>query len=189
MSDVKQYIIGIDPGLTGALAYFKLDEHDEPQLIGVRDMPIMANQHGKGKTVDCLALVDLMRPFEGKCKVVIIERVQAMPKDGAVGAFKFGKTAMAPEALCAAYLLPIHFIMPGVWKRVARLIGKPKGVSIARAKTQWPEHAELFRLKKHEGRAEAALIGYFGYKNYKSTEVSGGSETGHAEGQETSDQG
>lgn len=161
-----KYVLGIDPGLSGAIAYFK-NGAEEPELIGVRDMPVMANPFGKGKTIDCVLLCELLSPFLNQDALAIIERVNSMPTDGAAQAFKFGKTAMAPEALCAAYRIPIHMVMPGVWKRAAGLIKRPKGVSLAKAKTMWPNKAELFRLKKHEGRAEAALIGWHGLALYK----------------------
>jgi len=160
------YVLGIDPGLSGAIAYFKLVD-DELKLMGIRDMPVMENPHGKGRTIDCTILAELMSPMRGDRTLVIIEKVNAMPSDGAAGAFKFGKCAMAPEALCAAYQIPLYMVAPGVWKRVAKLIKRPKAVSLARAKTRWPDKAWLFRLKKHEGRAEAALIGHFGYGLYK----------------------
>ena len=35
-----------------------------------------------------------------------------------------------------------------------------KAWSLERARLLWPDHEDLFRLKKHNGRAEAALIGY-----------------------------
>jgi crossover junction endodeoxyribonuclease RuvC len=154
---MKPYVIGIDPGLTGALAYFK-----DGELIGVRDMPVMSQVVGKGMTIDCIELAKLLRPFSDHTEVVIIEKVQAMPTDGATGAFKFGKTAMAPEALCYAFALPIHFVTPGAWKSKAKLIKKDKGSSRAMAKTMWPHLADDFRLVKHDGRAEAALIAHFG---------------------------
>lgn len=161
-----KYILGIDPGLGGAIAYFKF-EKDMWRLVGMRDMPVMENPYGKGRVVDCYALCDLMSPFRGHECLAIIERVQSMPNDGAAGAFKFGQTAMAPEALCAAYQIPIFKVSPGVWKRAAKLIKRPKGASIAKAKTLWPDMAGHFRLKKHEGRAEAALIGHHGYVLYQ----------------------
>lgn len=160
------YIIGIDPGLTGAIAYFK-NEGGDLNLLGVRDMPTMVNPFGKGRTVDCIVLAELLSPFNGQKAVAIIERVSSQPKDGAASAFKFGKVAMAPEALCAAYRIPVYMVAPGVWKRPAKLIKKPKGAALGLAKTRWPDKAELFRLQKHEGRAEAALIGHFGYGFYK----------------------
>jgi crossover junction endodeoxyribonuclease RuvC len=154
---MKPYVIGIDPGLTGALAYFK-----DGELIGVRDMPVMAQVTGKGNTIDCIELVKLLKPFEGQARVVIIEKVQSMPTDGVAGAFKFGKTAMAPEALAYAFRLPMHFVTPASWKTKAKLNKKNKGSSRSMAKTMWPDQAESFTLVKHDGRAEAALIAHFG---------------------------
>lgn len=150
-----KYVIGIDPGLKGALAFFK-----DGDLIGVRDMPVMANPFGKGRTIDCIELAAMLGAFRGRDVLVIIESVGTMPKQGIASAFNFGRAAMAPEAIALAFGLSIDKVTPAVWKRKAKLIKKDKEVSLARAKTRWPGYAHLFRLKKHEGRAEAALIGY-----------------------------
>ena len=153
----KIYTIGIDPGLSGVIAYFK-----EGDLIGTRLMPTMPEVVGKGRTIDCIELTKLLAPFMNKTKVVVLERVQAMPTDGRAGAFKFGKAAMAPEALCYSFRLPIHFVTPGVWKRKAGLLKKKKEASRSKAKTMWPDFAEQFKRVKDDGRAEAALIAFYG---------------------------
>jgi crossover junction endodeoxyribonuclease RuvC len=154
----KVFYIGVDPGLGGALAVFNGDW----QLLGTRDMPITANLKGKGSVVDCFELVKLLVPFAGHDVTVVIEAVNSMPTDGAAAAFKFGKAAMAPEAIAVAFGFKIERVAPGVWKRKAKLLKKPKDASRELAKQMFPKLADQFRLKKNEGRAEAALIAYYG---------------------------
>jgi len=157
-----KYIIGVDPGLSGAIAVFKLDP--DLQLVGIRDMPVQAALKGKGRTVDCIELARLFRPFSQQEVLCFIEAVNSMPNQGVASSFKFGRVSMAPEAIAHAYRYRVDMISPHVWKRKAKLIKKPKDASLALAKSMFPEHEHLFRLKKHEGRAEAALIAYFGIK-------------------------
>ncbi|MDE1906743.1 MAG: hypothetical protein KGH75_09885, partial [Rhodospirillales bacterium] len=68
-------------------------------------------------------------------------------------------------------------IAPQVWKAFAgiRVVNastmttaksREIGKEMARAKVvkMFPEHEEQFRLKKHDGRADACLIGWYGLK-------------------------
>ena len=154
----RKYIIGIDPGLSGAIAVF----NDQFGLIGVRDMPVMAALVGRGRVVDCIELAKLFKAFAGHDVICIIETVSSMPGQGVASMFKFGKAAMAPEAMAHLMGFKVSMVTPQKWKRAAGLIKKPKEASLSKAKELYPEMSELFRLKKHEGRAEAVLIGYFG---------------------------
>ena len=151
------YVIGIDPGLSGALSFFKI-ENGSRSLLGVRDMPAMANPFGKGNVINCIELAKLLRPFEGHNVIAILESVNARPTDGGAAAFKFGTAAMAPEALCFAFGFKVKKITPGVWKRRAGLLKQSKGASIAKALVLYPDKAQWFSRKKDEGRAEAVLI-------------------------------
>lgn len=153
-----KYIIGVDPGLDGALAFFR-----EGELIGVRDMPVMANPTGKGRQVDCIELAELLRPFQPPNDTqVIIEAVTSMPNQGVASTFNFGRAAMAPEAIALAFRISVEKITPQVWKRKAKLIKKEKSAALSIAKNKWPTMSQRFRLKKHIGRADAALIGFYG---------------------------
>lgn len=156
----KEYVIGVDPGLSGAIAVFRKEEFE---LVGIRDMPVMSALVGKGRVVDCIELAKLLIPFKTHKVICIIESVTSMPGQGVASTFKFGKAAMAPEAIAHTLGFKVHMVSPVVWKRKAKLIKKPKDASLSLAKSLFPEQSDLFRLKKHEGRAEAALIAYYGY--------------------------
>jgi hypothetical protein len=53
---------------------------------------------------------------------------------------------------------PMVKIASARWKMQMGLRGKPKDASRGLAIDLWPDFAEQFRLKRHDGRAEAALI-------------------------------
>ena len=164
MSDrVSRWILGIDPGLSGAIAYFQINEFNKLQLVGIKDMPVMASMKGKGNVLDLFELRRLFLPVIGLVECVYLEGVTAMPGQGVSSMFKFGGVAMAPEAMAVAFEMKVKHLYPSSWKRAAGLIGKPKDASIALAKTEYPTFAEMLKRKKDEGRAEAILIGHFGH--------------------------
>lgn len=80
-----------------------------------------------------------------------------MPRDGAVGAFAFGKSAGLIEGVIAAAWIPIEMIRPSVWKKKAGLTAD-KAVAIRKAQERFPTHVHLFMRKKDDGRAEASIL-------------------------------
>jgi len=149
-------IIGIDPGIAGALA---LIGHDG-DLIEVADMPVLRDGSGGRAAVNAPLLAELLARWHGR--KAVCEFVSARPKEGAVGAFSFGRSRGVIEGACAALALPIRFLTPSQWKR---LVGLPAGRDGAKdaarseAVRRWPDKAGLFARIKDDGRAEAALIG------------------------------
>lgn len=150
-------IIGVDPGGTGALALL-----DGPDLISVEDMPVFIVKRGRSNkpelNVPALReLIDLWRP-----EVVWFERVGGMDGQSASAAFNFGRLAGAAEALARASDARFEMESPHIWKKEMKLTGKNKDDARAMATARWPKHAAAFRLKKHDGRAEAALLAEYG---------------------------
>jgi crossover junction endodeoxyribonuclease RuvC len=96
---------------------------------------------------------------------VVCEFVSARPKEGAVGAFAFGRSRGVREGACGALGLPIRFITPPGRKR---LLGLPAGREGAKdaarseAIRRWPNKAGLFARVRDDGQAEAALIAVVG---------------------------
>jgi len=148
-------IVGIDPGVTGALAWFD----DTGELIEVHDMPTV--KVGT-KTRVSAALLAAMFPVQPK--LVIVERVHSMPGNGSASSFTFGYSAGLIEGICAARQFSVRFVEPATWKRVLGLTND-KGASRMMAQRLWPFHAKRFALVKHADRAEACLIGYCGIQN------------------------
>src|SRR5262249_1308634 len=105
-------IIGIDPGLSGALALLEVANGDTA-LVDVIDVPIVGS--GAKQSVDVIALQEwLLRHGPSHA---FLERAQAMPKQGASSGFKYGRTVGALEAVLALCLIPITVIEPSKWKK------------------------------------------------------------------------
>lgn len=153
-------ILGVDPGCSGALALV-----EDGRLLEVVDMPILHITTGKGKraVMDLQSLARLMDRWATMLVIgkAYVEDVASMPRDGAVGAFKFGFAAGAVNAAIACQFIPIEPVRPQVWKKAFGLKAD-KDASRQRAMREWPGQAELFARVKDDGRAEAALIALWG---------------------------
>lgn len=146
-------ILGCDPGATGALARLT----DGGDLLAVADVPIV-EVRGR-KRVSAPGLAALLR--EWAPRLAVIEQVGTRPGEGAVGAFAFGYSAGLIEGACAMAGIPVVFVQPAVWKRGMKVTAD-KGSSRLMAQRLWPAHAALFARVKDDGRAESALIGFYG---------------------------
>ena len=142
-------IIGIDPGLSGAIAFMS----DEGYLIGVVDMPTV-EVNGK-KKVSPQMLVSLLEDYDD-VKMVVIEEVGAMPGQGVTSMFNFGYSAGILAGVCAGLRMPMTLYRPAVWKRAAG-VPADKGAARQMAQRLWPGSRDFDRVKD-DGRAEAALL-------------------------------
>ena len=82
-------------------------------------------------------------------------------REGTVGAFSFGRGVGLLEGILAANFIPTTQITPAVWKKAMQCPGD-KDQARARASDVLPRHAGKWPLKKHDGRAEAALLAVHG---------------------------
>lgn len=139
-------VLGCDPGLKGAIAYY-FPSH--PDRIMVEDMPVVA---GNVDPATLARRIRQLRPTHA-----VIELVHAMPKQGVSSTFKFGDGFGCLRGVVAALDIPVCFVTPGRWKKDLRL-SSDKEDSRQRALQLFTESIEHFSLKKHEGRAEAALL-------------------------------
>jgi crossover junction endodeoxyribonuclease RuvC len=147
-------ILGVDPGIRGCLAIVAIDDGAAPQLVDAIDIPIAGT--GAKERVDTLAVRSWLVTHQPQH--ALIERAQAMPKQGASSGFKYGRACGALEAIIAASEIPMTIVEPSLWKKLHRLHGGDKEGARQRALQLFPAaHAMLARKKDH-GRAEAALI-------------------------------
>ena len=156
-------IIGIDPGITGAIAVFV-----NGGALDVYDIPTMQrNKTGTAQMVNGPALANML---EGRgIEHAYLELVKGMPRIkgggssmGATSAFNFGRTFGALEQALASAKIPVTLVPPEVWKRRAGLVGAEKDASRTLALRCWPTFAEKLARKKDVGRAEALLIARYG---------------------------
>ena len=153
-------ILGIDPGVRGGLAIVTIDDGAAPQLVDAIDIPVTGV--GAKERVDVLAIRTWIAAHQPQH--ALIERAQAMPKQGASSGFKYGRAVGAIEATIALCSIPMEIIEPSAWKRFWKLPGKDKESGRQKALQLFPAaHAVLARKKDH-GRAESALIALYGAK-------------------------
>lgn len=162
-------ILGVDPGGTGALALIEPDG----MSVRVEDVPTLKVSRGRGQKteIDVWTLAGVLE--EWAPDACYFERVHGQEGDGVSAAFNFGRAAGAVEALVKARGARFVFVAPFKWKKEMGLVGKAKDDSRALAMSLWPSEAESFRLKKHDGRADAALIAEYGRRDMRDKGIFG----------------
>ena len=156
--NTARVVVGIDPGITGAIALLCGD-----RAVRVWDMPVAAD--GRTNAVCPALLADILgeaRDLAGERPTVIVERVAARPGQGVTSMFSFGRSLGVVEGVVGALGLPMQRVTPDAWKRRAKLRGQPKDASRAMALRLFPEVAGELARKKDAGRADALLIAMFG---------------------------
>lgn len=153
--------IGIDPGLSGAIAFLP---HDAPVGPWVVDMPTIA--HSKTgfvkRAVDGVALAQLLSPFTIACDATVyMERVNAFPGQGVGSMFSLGMSFWCVAGVCAGLGLPLHLVEPKDWKGHYGL-GRDKELARDRARRLYPAVASDLSRQKDHNRAEALLIAGYG---------------------------
>ena len=152
--------IGIDPGLTGAVAAIG----PLGQVRAVRDTPTITVRHGKRVRLeyDVNAMetaIAALIGFEHNPAYIAIEALNARPGQGVTSMFRLGYGLGLWEGIAAAFKIPVLRVQPQRWKgAMLDGMGKGKGESLLQAQRLFPAAAAELRLKKHEGRAEALLI-------------------------------
>ena len=149
--------IGIDPGLTGALAV--LDHVGT--LVALYDTPtlILSTSRGRRTEYDLPGMATMLWTYTAPRAHVLIEASQAMPGQGVASTWTTGYGYGAWVGLLAALQIAYTIIRPASWKRALGL-GKDKEAARLRAMQLYPK-ADL-RHKRDHGRAEALLLVWYG---------------------------
>lgn len=155
--------LGIDPGLSGALVAIDDMGTDDMGTCSVHDMPLEARRKG-GNQIDVTSLYQLLRVLRDQHRHIVayVENVHAMPKQGVSGVFAFGEGFGVLRACLVCTAIPIIYIEPNTWKRALGLSGREKAYALTVAKERIPTMAKYLQRKKDVGRADAALIAYYG---------------------------
>jgi crossover junction endodeoxyribonuclease RuvC len=150
--------LGIDPGLSGALAVVS-----DAGRVEVWDMPTLTiTVNGKAKRQ--LDLAALSKWFDlHPVDQVVIEDPHALPGQGATSMFNFGFTCGALHALVVSTETPMLPVRPAKWKAALGLT-KDKDATRRWASRVYPTFAHLWTRAKDDGRAEAVLLAYYGMK-------------------------
>ena len=100
-------IIGIDPGLSGAIAVL-----EDIKVLNLFEMPVMAEGKKNKRQLNSAQLVNIIKEnTNGDEEIaVIVEQVNAMPGQGVTSMFNFDQTIGVIKCVCAAFGLPIIFV-------------------------------------------------------------------------------
>ena len=156
-------IIGIDPGINGAICFFENEE-----VKDVIDMPTMAEGKKNKRQVNGR---QIFNEISSRIKNqdlqninVVVEQVSAMPGQGVTSMFNFGQSFGVIKGICSAMQLPLFFVRPAKWKKHFELINSQKDASRTKAIEMFPKISSILSKKKDSNKADAILIASF-YEN------------------------
>ena len=151
-------IIGIDPGLSGAIAVI-----ENNKVLNIFDIPVMSEGKKNKRQLNSALLVSLLKKNISKEEevAVVVEQVNAMPGQGVTSMFNFGQTFGALKGICAALELPIFFVRPSKWKKHFELINSSKDASRTKAIEMYPKLSNQLSKKKDVNKSDAILIARF----------------------------
>jgi|TARA_B110000438_G_C15796950_1_gene643279 crossover junction endodeoxyribonuclease RuvC len=151
-------IIGIDPGLSGAIAVLKNNKIEE-----LFEMPVMPEGKKNKRQLNSALLVKIIKNSikSEEETIIVVEQVNAMPGQGVTSMFNFGQTFGAIKGICAALSLPIFFVRPAKWKKHFELINSSKDASRTKAIEMYPAISDKLARKKDVNKSDAILIARF----------------------------
>ena len=160
------FIIGIDPGITGAICFF-----EDRKIIDLIEMPNMAvGKKNKRQVTGAQVyneIFERIKNYNKKDIKVVIEQVSAMPGQGVTSMFNFGQSFGVLKGICSAMQLPMYFVRPAKWKKHYNLINSKKDASRTKVIEIFPYISPQLSKKKDSNKADAILIASFFYETYQ----------------------
>ena len=158
-------IIGIDPGISGSICFFK-----DGRILEVIEMPVMTEGKKNKKQVNGAQIYnEFLKRINNKDDDirVVIEQVSAMPGQGVTSMFNFGQSFGILKGICSAMQIPMFFVRPAKWKKYLNLINSQKDASRTRAIEIFPYFSTQLSKKKDSNKADAILIASFYYETHQ----------------------
>jgi crossover junction endodeoxyribonuclease RuvC len=151
-------IIGVDPGISGAISIV-----ENKKIIEVYDTPTMIDGKKNKKQINGAQVSNIIKERLNSEKevIVVVEHVNAMPGQGVTSMFNFGQSFGVIKGICAALSVPIHFVRPTKWKKHFNLIKTNKDASRTKVIETYPEISSKLHRKKDSNRADAILIALY----------------------------
>lgn len=160
-------VIGIDPGVEGALA--TVNHLGVPMIY---DLPTMDRGAAKGhvkRQVNAAALAELVREIlheqDKNAVEVMLETPIAFPGQHASSIGAAFHTVGLIEGVISTLRLRLHMVRPNDWKKALKL-GSDKGQARMMATRLYPDAAKLLARVRDHNRAEALLIAHYGRQLY-----------------------
>jgi crossover junction endodeoxyribonuclease RuvC len=162
-------IIGIDPGISGAICFFQNGE-----ISDVIDMPSMADGKKNKRQINSRQVFNEVSEriinIPKKDIIVVIEQVSAMPGQGVTSMFNFGQSFGVLKGICSAMQLSMYFVRPAKWKKYYGLIKTEKDASRTKVIEIFPYISNKLSKKKDSNKADAILIANFFNNTYQKAE-------------------
>ena len=153
-------ILGCDPGIGGALALIDTTAW----TIAVTDMP---QEIGKASRKAVSPTLTAQTIAAAGADFSFVEDVWSSPQAGVASSFAFGRgLGIVLGAVAATTSLTL--VKPTVWKAGLQ-VPRDKNQARARAQQLFPSAAKVFARAKDDGRAESALIAFWGLLSLKLT--------------------
>ena len=167
---MKEIIIGIDPGVRGAVAIIVNG------ALKVYDLQCCYKKTGASNSLNPSLFYKLITnhvPLMDDNVTVFCEESQVIGGGGIRASIKSLRSIFDARGVMRAVLwtrgYEINYVQPQNWKRALKLLGHTKFDSVEKACQVFPESKNLFwktRAKRDiplDGRAEAALIAHYGW--------------------------
>jgi crossover junction endodeoxyribonuclease RuvC len=160
-------IIGIDPGISGAIAAVS----DGGVLLWVQDMPVRdaGKKARKQREIDGAELARILRPHVADICCAWVEEVSAMPGQGVSSMFSLGDSRGTIRGVLEALGISVERVAPQRWKRAYGL-DSDKEAARALAIRLYPTRSGELARKRDHGRAEAVLIARYGAQQQRAAE-------------------
>lgn len=146
--------IGIDPGLSGAIARLVW----KPDFEGTRvdDIPVAVVKASKRDYL----IQEIHALLRGPgLSYAIVERQIAMPRQASTSTFATGRGQGIIEGLLTGLSIPYEMVDSAKWKKAMGIpAGSDKGASRVMAMRLFPHLADRLGRVKDDGRAEALLL-------------------------------
>lgn len=153
--------IGIDPGKKGAISVLtnEMSKIDVP----IWDMPCLPNGE-----IDTLMIYSYLAVFDKYSTFVVLEKAQAMPKQGVKSIFTYAQGYGKIKGLLEFLSFSYEEVRPLKWKKEFSL-GKDKKDSVTTAIKLFPDIKSQFYGKRggiKDGRAESLLMAEYARRKY-----------------------
>jgi len=154
-------VIGVDPGKTGAIV--ALDERGTVHAAATADRWTIK---GKGPSYVPRTMAEWLTAVP--CDLVVIERQQAMPRQGLSSTLTTGYGYGLWVGIAAALGLPYLEVRPSAWTRAILPAsggkGKGRAIGVARARVPDLDLTPGRKRKPHDGLADAACLALYGLR-------------------------
>lgn len=111
MKDNVQYIISIDPGISGGISVIDIKTN---KLLLYQKNPVKKNDNNHKKSYDLDGFKEIFANY--KNAYLITELVHSMPREGSSSSFNFGRSSGQIEGLAKGMEIHYQHITPQKWK-------------------------------------------------------------------------